>query len=86
MERSNFSIRRSKIQKLYVPKNAPRAIPANIESYGENPQPNVQTASKKRTLSSALQKRDANLALAVNLLKLFSSKESVHRPLNEFKT
>lgn len=85
MERSNFSIRRTNIQKLYVPKNAPRAIPANIESYGENPQPNAQIASKKRTPSSALRTCDANLALAINLLKHFSSKESVHRPLSESK-
>ena len=48
MERSNFSIRRTNIQKLYVPKNAPKAIPANIDSYGENPQPKAQRASKKR--------------------------------------
>ena len=47
MERSNFSILRSKIQKLYVPKNAPIAIPANTVWYAVNPQPKAQRASKK---------------------------------------
>lgn len=47
MERSNLSILRTRIQKLYVPKQAPTATPAKTVGYEVNPHPNAQRASKK---------------------------------------
>ncbi len=46
-ERSNLSIRRTKIQKLYVPKNAPKPSPAKMLAYGVKAHPSTQSASKK---------------------------------------